>query len=69
MIHHISRLNVDEPLLHLRDALLAVGHLPHDEVEAPLRQEVLVRRVVLVLSWKGGQFKIIHNHPKIFQEV
>ena len=52
MLFHFSRLDVDEPLLHLCDALLAVGHLPHDEVEAALREEVLVRRVVLVLPAK-----------------
>ena len=52
MLFHFSRLDVDEPLLHLCDALLAVGHLPHDEVEAALGEEVLVRRVVLVLPAK-----------------
>ena len=59
-----TRLDVDEPLLHLCDALLAVGHLPHDEVEAALRQEVLVRRVVLVLGGNSIGLRNVKNHPK-----
>ena len=63
----VSRLYVDEPLLHLCDALLAVGHLPHDEVEAALREEVLVRRVVLVLGCKR-KFNRIKNPIKVQNE-
>ena len=67
MIFYVSRLDVDEPLLHLCDALLAVGHLPHDEVEAALGEEVLVRRVVLVLQG-GNSIGSLKNPPKIGQD-
>ena len=60
-----TRLDVDEPLLHLCDALLAVGHLPHDEVEAALRQEVLVRRVVLVLGSNSTGLRNEKNHSEM----
>ena len=67
MLFHFSRLDVDEPLLHLCDALLAVGHLPHDEVEAALGEEVLVRRVVLVLQ--GANSIDIKNLGPVFGPV
>ena len=49
-IRKATDLNINEPLQNFRDALLSVGEAPDDEVQRPLGEEVLMRRVVLPLA-------------------